>query len=239
MQQVHTKALLRQHLRSDWVNLSSTRFVTVPAQLPNGTVQDRSLLRLVQRLSQTPGVARLFTLDEFPDASFKVFTLRSPAYVLADQLLLPKGSYIICMPDGEYRFSTPQDPFTPGLQAKLGGTESASFLEPNPGETPTPKPLKPKKEKSGGWPGPRDYIDVQQLAKDVVKYNRPFVRYPKTAYGPVRLYEIPKGVVYHTHLNTKIFLHRAGIYAIMLQERTGKLSFINKTAYYFGEPEHP
>ena len=229
-QQARTQALTQAQIASH-VSPGVPRSYSQLAQLPTGTLLTSSVSQAFTSFARVPSRVKVIEFPEFSTLNFRAVLIPENTYIMSSHILLPKGSYVLEMPNGDYHFATPQHPFTTAVTQQLSEVPSPVLLQ-EPAQTHKSVPADEPNIQSG-WTGKQQYLDPQELAQDVVRLGQPFTRYAKTPLGPVRGYEVPEGVVYLTTLSTKITLQAKGIYAVLYQESTKTAQFINKQAYPF------
>lgn len=222
--------------------------ICTPKSIPYATRRVTSFHKLFRNSQRMPRLTTSFSIQPFESIALEALYLPRAMYVVDESLFLPANSYIVRLPDGELHFSTPSDPFNkpaqdqlqarfetadaPATQAAQAEVDNTS--QPDTAGQDTAQPdtaVQDTAQPDTSWPGQSEYVDLQELTRDVIQFNQPFVHYDKSPFGPVRLYTMPKGVVYTTAQGTQLVMDPDGIYGVILQEKSGQVKFINKAIY--------
>ncbi|MBR2082524.1 MAG: hypothetical protein IJ876_05925 [Elusimicrobiaceae bacterium] len=196
--------------------------VPVPVNLPPGTRIKGSLSGVINGYARLPWNTTQFTLPQLPQVQLTAVTIDNATFVRKERVFLPKGSYAVKMPDGDYRFFTNDVPASTQLTAQIDRARFGDMLQFD-FEAQPERPV---------WNGPRSYTSQDELARDVSQQRQPIAHYSEYAFmGPIDVYEVPAGVVYSPEGHrAPMVLDPQGSYVLIVIQKTGRGQLIEKEA---------
>lgn len=103
----------------------------LPAQVTPATTRARSLNNVFQKHLALPGNAVTLSLPKMPDVRLITLRITEDIYVEQDNIFLAKGSIVVQLPNGDFRFFTKEAPAADGFleQVALAREQAGAFDE--------------------------------------------------------------------------------------------------------------